>query len=659
MVSAASSSISAGRHRRLATFRLILVDIGRRIAFFGVLTMLVIAILTLVDILLRWWSWGSVPGLNEILALGIAVAVAATFPAGAAEGFNLAVDLIATKLPERTTLCLHAIAGTLLLAFYFVLVWCVFGTALEIQLRGAVTVFLRWPQAPFIWAVAALLIVSVTIQVVVVLGQFQNFFRSGVSDKSPLRIESRRIVSVAGWVTGVGILLLIIIFVGHEFAIVKAAQDHPIWTAIVLMVAMMVMVFLMVPIAAAMGLAGVAGALLLMGVKPAFVVLGTTAVDYLTKPEMAVLPFFLIMGAFAGVAGLSDDVYRMAQVLTGHRRGGLAFSTVAGCAGFGALSSSSIATCAAIGQIVLPEMRKRNYGLALATGVVAAGGTLAPLISPGSGPLVIYALLTEQSISQLFIGSALPAILAVILFWLTVALYIWWWPDSAPQPIEAARWPERVRVIANSWGVLVLIVLVFGGIYGGVFTVTEAAAVGACISFGFALLRGKLSNGALWRVMSEVTSTTAMLYVMFFGAVMFSYFVDFSGLPEVITTALEQLPLPSLAIIAAFLVVFVLLGCVMESFAVLLIVVPIVVPYVHDMGYSLIWWGVVMVGVVETGMITPPLGLNLLVLKNIAGNVSTGTVYRGVFPFILADLVRLVLLVLFPALVTWLPGYLK
>jgi len=366
-----------------------------------------------------------------------------------------------------------------------------------------------------------------------------------------------------------------------------------------------------------------------------------------------------VMGAFCSVAGLSSDIYRLAHVLVGHRKGGLALATIGGCAGFGAISSSSIATCAAIGQVVLPEMQRRGYSPALATGTVAAGGTLGPLLSPGSGPLVVYALLTEQSIGQLFIGSAIPAVLALILFGLTVAFYIYIKPAAAPQPEPRANWAEIKHALVQSWGVLLLFVAVFGGIYGGIFTITEAAAVGAGLAFLFALLRGRLSAGAIWTVMRDVTATTAMLYIMFFGALMFSYFVDYSGLPEMLTRMLKSLPIEPFAVIGLLLVVFVLLGCVMESFAVMLITVPIISPYIQEMGYSMIWWGVVMVGVVETGMITPPLGLNVLVLKNVARDVPTRTVFKGVLPFIGADLIRLALLLLFPALVTWLPKVLR
>lgn len=637
------------------------VAIGRRLAFAGVIGMLIIIVLTMADIFLRWRGVGSVPGLNEILAWGVAVAVAAMFPAGAAERFNLAVDVLAGWLGRRSTRRLHFVGAFILLLFYVALTWCLAKTAAEMSGRGAVTMFLHWPEAPFVWAIDALLAFSSLAQAIACLIASRTML-SRADESITASGDRSRVWRPRPIAVGIVVLLLTVgvIATGAGDEVSAMAKASPILTGTVLTIVMMAAVLLMTPIAAAMGAVGLIGAVLLMGFNPAILVLGTSAVEYLANPEMAVLPFFLIMGAFAGFAGLSDDIYRLAHVLLGHRRGGLALATVGGCAGFGALSSSSIATCAAIGQVVMPEMRKRGYAPALSTGAVAAGGTLAPLLSPGSGPLVIYALLTEQSIGQLFIGSAIPAALAIVLFGITVMIMVRVRPSIAPERSPPASWSDTGRAIAKSWGVILLIALVFGGIYGGVFTVTEAAAVGAGISFLFALFRGKLSRGALWQVMSQVTATTAMLYIMFFGAVMFSYFVDYSGAPEYLTVFLKGLPFPPPVVIALFLVVFVLLGCIMESFAVMLIVVPIVAPYIHQMGFNEIWWGVVMVGVVETGLITPPLGLNVLVLKNIAGNdIATGTIFRGVMPFIGADLVRLALLVLFPALVTSLPGLLR
>jgi tripartite ATP-independent transporter DctM subunit len=609
---------------------------------FGVAVMISITIAYSIDIVLRWFRVSSLAGLSEALSLLMAIAVTATFMGGTVNHVHIAIDIVARLLPERVERLLHDLGELLLLTFLVLLTYCLAIAAIDLGNRSATTMFLKVPEAPVIWVCVILCAATTVAQAAVLTFSLMN--RRSAVRCIALALASTVIVSSALAIS----------------LVASALSKFPVAIALVAIALMMVAIFGLVPLAAAMGLVGFAAAIILMGFHPASIVLGTTAVDYLTSPYMAVLPLFLLMSGFCGVAGLSADIYRLAHALFGHRRAGLAQATILGCAGFGAISSSSIATCAAIGQIVMPEMRRRGYRMSFATGVIAAGGTLGPLLSPGSGPLVIYALLAEQSIGQLFIGSIAPAVLAILLFSLTAALVSRLDPGAAPMPEPAASWSEIGRAAFRAWGVLLIFVVIFGGIYGGIFTVPEAAAVGAGISFLFALARGQLSRGRFWDVMSQVTGSTAMLYVMFFGAMTFSYFVDYSGLPDLLTSYLEGLPLPPWLIITLFLITFVLLGCVMESYAVLLIVTPLVTPYIHDLGASLIWWGVLMVGVVETGMITPPLGLNVLVLKKYAGyDVSTGMIFRGVFPFVVADIVRLILIVAFPGLVLWLPTTMK
>ena len=410
----------------------------------------------------------------------------------------------------------------------------------------------------------------------------------------------------------------------------------------------------------ALGLVGVLGAALLTGVDPALNILGSSAESFLTNENLAVLPLFLIMGSFAAAADLSSDIYRLAQKLFGHWRGGLAAATIGGCAGFGALTGSSLATAATIGQVALPEMRRRGYSPAFATGCVAAGGTLGQLVPPSTA-IILYAILTEESIGRLFIAALVPAAVAVALYIGAIALYVRVAPGAAPAPEPRVRRGELLAALRQAWGVLFLFALVIGGLYGGVFTANEAAAVGAVGTFLFALARGKLSGGALWRVMGEVTRTTAMIYMLIFGAVTFSFFMGISGLPELLVSSMRGLDLAPVAVIGLLLGVYIVLGAVMDPFPVMVITVPIVTPLVTGLGYDLTWWGIIMVCVVETGMITPPFGINVFILKGIAGgeDVPMWTVFRGVLAFVAADLVKLALLVLFPALVLWLPSTMR
>jgi len=276
---------------------------------------------------------------------------------------------------------------------------------------------------------------------------------------------------------------------------------------------------------------------------------------------------------------------------------------------------------------------------------------------PPSTVIILYAILTEESIGQLFIAAIIPALLAVVLYWMTIAIYVRVVPDAAPPAGEKARWADIWIAVRRAWGVLLIFLLVIGGLYGGVFTATEAASVGAFGAFLFALFRGKLKGDRLWHVMGETTRTTAMIYILIFGAVNFSFFIGVSGLPELLTTFVDFLQFPPLGIVAILLVGYIILGSIMDPFPVMVITVPIVAPLIGDMGYSLVWWGIIMVVVVETGLITPPFGINVFVLKGISGgDVPMWTVFKGVLPFVAADFVKLALLTVFPFLILWLPA---
>ncbi len=390
-------------------------------------------------------------------------------------------------------------------------------------------------------------------------------------------------------------------------------------------------------------------AALFIGFPPALSAAGSEVTGFLTNSQVATLPLFLMMGSFAAAADISEDVYRLAHAVLGRFRGGLALATIGGCAGFGSLTGSSLATSAIIGRVSLPEMLGRGYSPAFATGCCAAGGTLGALMPPASGPLILFALLSEASVGQLFVAALVPGLLAVALYFVTVALYVRISPASAPRSGDAE--PGQLgRALRRIGPALLLFGSVLGGIYTGVFTATEAAAVGAFEAFLCALLRGKLKRNVFWQAMAETTATTAMIYGLIFGAQIFSFFVGVSDLTQTATQFVGGLDWPPIAIIAAILAVYLLLGSLMESFAVMVITVPIVTPLVLHLGYDILWWGVINLCVVETGLIHPPLGLNVFVLKGMQPDVPMGTIYKGVFPFVIADLVKLAFLVLFPSI---------
>jgi C4-dicarboxylate transporter, DctM subunit len=422
------------------------------------------------------------------------------------------------------------------------------------------------------------------------------------------------------------------------------------------MLGMFGLILLHVPIGVSMGIAGIVGFGLQNAFGPALTLAATETAGVVASLDLAVIPLFLLMGSFAGASGLSADIYRLAYAFMGHRRGGLALATIGGCSVFGAVCGSSVATAATMGQVALPEMLKRNYSPALATGSIAAGGTLGMLIPP-SIIMVIYAFLTEQFVITLFVAALVPAILAITMHMLAISVVVRLNPAAGPAG-ELTPWSERWKVVRQSWGVLVLLISVIGGIYGGVFTVNEAAALGAIMAFLFTVFRKKFSWGVLQQVVRDAALNTAMIYMIIAGASIFSTFIAGTQMPEALTKIIIDANLPPLAVIFVLMIVYLILGSVFDTVAAMLITMPFVFPLVTGLGYHPIWWGVVLVMVMEVGMITPPIGMNVFVIYGAAKDIALKTIFRGILPFFYADIFRITLVILFPALALWLPAYL-
>ena len=627
------------------------LTVARPIAFLGVLGMLIAAGVTVVDVLMRWLANTAITALNEIIAMVFAVAVAACIPAGLAGGVNLKIDLLARWLTGRIAAWLDALGALLLLIFVTILAWRIGVFADSLTAQGRTTVILQWPQAPFMYAVSFLLWIGTAVQAAMTVNAAR---RAVTQTRAPGTSESPVVTAI---VLAVGAILVALgLFMAYDFAAIARWTGRNVGLAVTLaFIVMWLLMLAQVPLAAVMGLTGVVCSALFIGFAPAISAFATEATTFLTNAQVATLPLFLMMGSFAAVSGMSDDMYRLGHVLLSRYRGGLALATIGGCAGFGALTGSSLATAATIGRVAIPEMRARGYSPALATGCCAAGGTLGPIVPPGSGPIIVFALLTEASIGQLFVASVGPAILTILFYFITVMLYVRIAPDAAPQTRirEAGELAETAR---RCIPVGILFAAVMGGLYFGVFTDTESAAVGAFGAFVFAAWRGKLTRGAFWAVMAETTATTAMIYALIFGAQIFSFFVGVSALTQAATEFVGSLQWSPLAIVAVILIAYLLLGSLMEAFAVMVITVPIVTPLVLSLGFDLVWWGIIMLIVIEVGMIHPPLGLNVFVLKGITPDVPLWTIYKGVLPFCLADLIKLVLMVLIPAITLWLPS---
>lgn len=420
---------------------------------------------------------------------------------------------------------------------------------------------------------------------------------------------------------------------------------------------MFLLIALHVPIGVAMGVAGIVGFATLTSWPPALAIVKIEIASLMTNRELAVIPMFLFMGGLAGAAGLSNDLYRLFSVFIGHRRGGLALATIGSCAGFGAIAGSSLATAVTMSRIALPQMERAGYKPALATGTIAAGGTLGMLIPP-SLVMVIYAVLTEQFVITMFVAAIIPGLLAVFIHAVTIYIYTRVDPASAPRG-TAYGWIERWKGLLASWRILTIAAIMTIGLYGGFLTVEEAAAAGLAVTFLFSVTSGRLTLKEFKRVLLQAAASTATLYLIVLGASVFTYFISVTQITREMVDAIAGLGLSPIYVVMLLLAMYLVLGMVFETISSIVITLPFVFPLILSLGIDPIWWGILMVMVIEIGLITPPIGMNVFVIHNVARHLPISTVFAGAAPFVAADLVRLGIVVAFPALALWLPTVLN
>ena len=421
--------------------------------------------------------------------------------------------------------------------------------------------------------------------------------------------------------------------------------------------AVFLLALLRVPLAFAMGGVGFVGLGLMRGWGPTAASAAQVVYDTGFAYTLSVVPLFILMGNFVAKAGLAHELFRAAFAFIGHFRGGLAHATVLACAGFGAICGSTIATAATMAKVAYPSMKKLGYSDYLSTGVIAAGGTLGIMIPP-STIMVIYGIVTETNIGKLFAAGVLPGLLCAALMMVGVSWITWRDPAAGPAG-ERTPWPERWRALRDIWGVVLLVIVVLGGIYGGVFTATEGAGIGASGAFFFALLRGALSPKVLLQVLVESARTTAMLFTILIAAMVFSSFINFTSMPNDLRESIVRLGLSPLMVVGAMMVVYVLLGPIMEELSMVLLTIPVFFPIVTQLGFDPVWFGVLIVLVVQIGLISPPVGMNLFVLNALLDGVSLGQIFRGVWLFVLVLVVALGVVLELPALALWLPSFMK
>ncbi|NGM22182.1 TRAP transporter large permease [Roseomonas stagni] len=422
----------------------------------------------------------------------------------------------------------------------------------------------------------------------------------------------------------------------------------------------LVLIGLRMPVGVAMLLVGGLGYAEISGWDRLFATLNTMTFSRFSSYTLSVIPLFLLMGDFATKGGMNRALFRCARAWMGHWRGGLAVASIGGCAAFGAICGSSLATAATMSQVALPEMRRHGYSPALATGTLAAGGTLGILIPP-SVILVIYAIYTEMSIGLLFVAAVIPGLIATAGYMLVVNLYTRRHPEAAP-PAPRLPYRERLRATADVWPVMTVFVIVVTGIYGGWFSATEGAAIGAAATGILAVALGGMRWQGLKESLLSTAETTGLIFIVLLGAELFSAALALSHLPSQLSAFVAGLPVPPTVILLAILIVYFILGCFMESMAMVLLTLPIFVPLMLGLDFgldrtqTLVWFGILVLMSVEVGMISPPFGLNLFVINAMAKDVPMGETYRGVMGFVISDGIRIAILALLPALSLWLPG---
>jgi C4-dicarboxylate transporter DctM subunit len=553
---------------------------------------------------------------------------------------HIGVDFFTSRLPESWQTRLACFTQVLSAAFFLIFTWQSLVISHTYWVENQTTLMLQISKSP--------------LTLIIALGFFLlslALFNDAIQSTVELLRQGQGIWAGLLWL--MPLLLSAGIFGSRWFGWeLEADRYQLVWG-----LGLLALLFSGMLIGAALGFLGALGMALCFGTDAGLGLLQTVPLSSTASYSLCVIPFFILMGEICFHSGLSDKLYRAAYRWVGHWPGGLAIATVLACGAFSAVSGSSLATAATMGTVALPEMRRYGYKDILATGSIAAGGTIGILIPP-SVILIIYGVLVEVSIAELFFAGIIPGLISLLYYVIAILIWTKLRPDLGPKG-PRFKTSERLRSLAETWEVLVLFVIVMGGIYGGWFTPTEAGAIGAAGALVFGLFRRKITPQNMKGSLLATGRTTAMVFLVVIGTAVFGYFLTSTQIPMRLAEWAANLPVPPFVVITAIIGCCFVLGCVMGTLPLVFITVPIFAPVVESLGYDLVWFGVVMVVVSEIGLITPPVGMNVFIMKGVADDVPLDTIFKGIFPFLLADVARLITIIAFPAVTLFLPALLR